>query len=98
MDTTTPSGEFLFNIFASLAQYERSLNRERVMAGLEAAKQRGRKGGRPPVINAEKMKEIVEALGEKKSKASICRNFSIKRSTLYDALNRFIITEASKLD
>ena len=53
MDTTTPQGEFLFNIFASLAQYERSLNQERVMAGLEAAKRRGKKGGRLSFFKAE---------------------------------------------
>jgi DNA invertase Pin-like site-specific DNA recombinase len=88
MDTTTPQGEFLFNIFASLAQYERSLNRERVIAGLEAAKRRGKKGGRPFIIKKEKMEEILDALTAGKSKASICRNFDIKRSTLYDSLKR----------
>ena len=95
MDTTTPQGEFLFNIFASLAQYERSLNQERVIAGLEAAKRRGKKGGRPSIITKEKMEEILDALTAGKSKASICRNFDIKRSTLYDSLKRFTITTAS---
>ena len=95
MDTTTPQGEFLFNIFASLAQYERSLNQERVIAGLEAAKRRGKKGGRPSIIKKEKMEEILDALMAGKSKASICRNFDIKRSTLYDSLKRFTITTAS---
>jgi DNA invertase Pin-like site-specific DNA recombinase len=51
MDTTTPHGELLFSLFGALAQYERALTRERVMAGLAAAKRRGRKGGRPPVID-----------------------------------------------
>ena len=95
MDTTTPQGEFLFNIFASLAQYERSLNQERVIAGLEAAKRRGKKGGRPSIITKEKMEEVLDALMAGKSKASICRNFDIKRSTLYDSLKRFTITPAS---
>ena len=92
MDTTTPQGEFLFNIFASLAQYERSLNQERVIAGLEAAKRRGKKGGRPSIIKKEKMEEILDALTAGKSKASICRNFDIKRSTLYDSLKRCTVT------
>ena len=48
MDTTTPHGEFLFSVFGALAQYERALIQERVTAGLEAARRRGRKGGRPP--------------------------------------------------
>ena len=88
MDTTTPHGELLFNLFGSLAQYERALTRERIMAGLEAANKRGRRGGRPPVINTEKMEAILEDLKAGASKASICRNFGLKRSTLYDALNR----------
>ena len=46
MDTTTPSGELLFNMVASLAQFERALIRERVNAGLAAARKRGRVGGR----------------------------------------------------
>jgi DNA invertase Pin-like site-specific DNA recombinase len=41
MDTTTPHGELLFSMFGALAQYERALTRERVMAGLAAAKRRG---------------------------------------------------------
>jgi len=48
MDTTTPAGELLFHVFGALAQYERALTRERVMAGLAAAQRRGRRGGRPP--------------------------------------------------
>ena len=76
MDTTTPQGEFLFNIFASLAQYERSLNQERVIAGLEAAKRRGKKGGRPSIIKKEKMEEILDALMAGKSKASIWPRWS----------------------
>ena len=47
MDTTTASGELLFHVFGALAQYERALIQERVMAGLRVAKQRGRVGGRP---------------------------------------------------
>ena len=47
MDTTPPHGEFLFRVFGALAQYERALTTERIMAGLEAAKRRGKRGGRP---------------------------------------------------
>ena len=90
MDTTTPHDELLFNLFGSLAQYERALIRERIIAGLESAKRRGRLGRRPRVVDEEKMEAILEALEAGASKASICRNFGIKRSTLYDALNRHI--------
>jgi DNA invertase Pin-like site-specific DNA recombinase len=43
MDTTTPQGEFLFHVFGALAQFERSLTQERVKAGLDAARRRGRR-------------------------------------------------------
>lgn len=52
MDTNTPHGELLFHIFGALAQYERALTRERVQAGLAAARRRGRRGGRPTAIAA----------------------------------------------
>ncbi len=86
MDTTTSHGEFLFNIFGALAQYERALARERIVAGLEAAKKRGKRGGRPKAISQEKLEAVTEALNAGVTKAFVCRTFGIKRSTLYDAL------------
>ena len=88
MDTSTAHGEFIFNLFGSLAQYERSLARERIMAGLEAAKKRGKTGGRPRAIDQEKLNTILELLKNGTSKAQICRNFGIPRSTLNDSLKR----------
>lgn len=88
MDTTTPHGEFLFSVFGALAQYERALAQERVMAGLEAAKKRGKRGGRPKAISDEQMAAITDALNSGISKASVCRLFGVKRTTLYDALKR----------
>lgn len=88
MDTTTPHGEFLFNVFGALAQYERALIKERVMAGLAAARRRGRKGGRPPTLDPEKVEQIIAALEGGASKASVCRTFKVPRSTLIDMLNR----------
>ena len=83
MDTTTPHGELLFGIFGALAQYERALTRaltrERVVAGLAAAKRRGRKGGRPPALDPERVEQIVSALDGGASKASVCRSFKVPR-------------------
>ena len=59
MDTTTPQGTFLFSVFGALAQYERALARERIMAGLEAARKRGRRGGRPRAIPGETGSESI---------------------------------------
>jgi DNA invertase Pin-like site-specific DNA recombinase len=70
MDTTTPQGEFLFHIFGALAQFERSLIQERVQAGLAAARRRGRRGGRPPAIDAEKLAAVIAALDSGATKAA----------------------------
>ena len=58
------------------------------MAGLAAAKRRGRKGGRPLVITGEKLDAIVEALNWGMPKAAVCRNFGVKRSALIETLQR----------
>jgi DNA invertase Pin-like site-specific DNA recombinase len=88
MDTTTPQGEFLFHIFGSLAQFERSLIQEPVQAGLAAARRRGRRGGRPVAIDAEKLAAVAAALDGGATKAAVCRTFGVKRSTLVDSLAR----------
>jgi DNA invertase Pin-like site-specific DNA recombinase len=88
MDTTTPQGEFLFHVFGALAQFERSLIQERVQAGLAAARRRGRRGGRPFAIDAEKLGAVITALDGGATKAAVCRTFGIKRSTLIDSLAR----------
>lgn len=88
MDTTTVSGELLFHVFGALAQYERALIQERVVAGLAAARRRGRIGGRPPAIVGEKLEAIIAALNGGMSKAAVCRNFGVKRTTLIESLAR----------
>jgi DNA invertase Pin-like site-specific DNA recombinase len=86
IDTTTPQGEMFFHIFGVLAQFERSLIQERILEGLKAAEQRGRKGGRPKKLDAEKLEGIKTMLASGQSKASICRTLQIPRSTLYGYL------------
>lgn len=88
MDTSTPSGELFFHVFGALAQYERALIQERVVAGLSAARQRGRIGGRPRAIFGEKLEAIIVALDSGMSKAAVCRNFGVKRTTLIETLAR----------
>jgi DNA invertase Pin-like site-specific DNA recombinase len=56
IDTTTPGGRLVFHIFGSLAQFERELVKERTMAGLAAARARGRTGGRPTVMTTAKVR------------------------------------------
>jgi DNA invertase Pin-like site-specific DNA recombinase len=86
MDTTTPQGELLFHVFGALAQFERSLTQERVRAGLAAARRRGRRGGRPTMIDVEKLATIIGALEAGATKATVCRTVGVKRSTLIDSL------------
>src|SRR3954469_4357611 len=88
IDTTTAHGVFLFNLFGSLAEYERALIKERVAAGLAAARRRGRKGGRPPAIDPEKVEQIIAALESGASKAAVCSTFQGHRATLIDTLKR----------
>jgi len=98
IDTTNSHGAFLFNLFGSLAEYERALITERVNAGLAAARRRGRKGGRPPAIDAEKVEQVLAALEAGASKASVCRTFKVPRSTLIDTLRRIGWTGPGKKD
>jgi DNA invertase Pin-like site-specific DNA recombinase len=88
MDTTTAQGKLMFSVFGALAEFERSLIRERVNAGLAAAAKRGRRGGRPPALSAEKIEAIIKALDQGVSQASVCRSFGVPRSTLIDTLRR----------
>ena len=98
MDTTTPQGEFLFHIFGSLAQFERSLIQERVQAGLAAARRRGRHGGRPTALDTEKLAAVTSALNAGATKAAVCRTFGIKRSTLIDSLARIGWSVGTKVE
>ena len=88
MDTTTPYGELLFSIFGALAQYERALTRKCILAGLAAARRRGRRGGRPPALSPEQLEQVIAALESGASKARVCRSFKVARSTLLDTLAR----------
>ena len=88
IDTTSPHGQFLFALFGALAEYERALIRERVNAGLAAAKRRGKTFGRPRAISDEKLDQIVAALEAGATKAAVMRTFDVARSTLNDALAR----------
>ena len=62
IDTTTAAGELFFHIFGALAQFERSIIRERTNAGLKAALARGRKGGRRPTVKADDIRAALALL------------------------------------
>lgn len=85
IDTTTASGELVFNIFSSLAQFERRLTQERTRAGLEAARARGKTGGRKPITVNDPRVKMAKALYVDKGLAinTICKQMQISRSTFY---------------
>ncbi|KGJ72035.1 transposon Tn552 DNA-invertase BinR [Cryobacterium roopkundense] len=84
IDTTTASGKLVFGIFAALAEFERALISERTIAGLTAARARGRKGGRPYKMTAAKVRTAMAAMGQKETKVGdLCKELGITRQTLY---------------
>src|SRR5713226_8398972 len=58
IDTRSPSGQLVFHVVGALAEFERNLIRERTLAGLKAARARGRKGGRPRKLSPKDLKTI----------------------------------------
>lgn len=84
IDTTTPSGRMMFGIFATLAEFERELIRERTMAGLAAARARGRKGGRRFALSKAQVRLAQAAMANRDtSVAELCNELGIKPVTLY---------------
>lgn len=87
LDTSTVTGRLIFNIFAAFSEMERELIRERVIAGLEVARQKGRYGGRPKSVTPEK---LVTILSLKKSGefsvSRICAMAGVTRSVYYRAI------------
>src|SRR5947209_6209650 len=91
IDTTTSGGKLVFHIFGALAEFERDIIRERTNAGLQAARARGRLGGRPKAqgLNTPKKVAIAQALYDDKTNTieDICKTLNIKRATLYRYIN-----------
>jgi DNA invertase Pin-like site-specific DNA recombinase len=84
LDTTTPSGKLTFHIFGALAEFERQLIQERTQAGLRVARTRGRFGGRPKALQADKRQLAVQLYQEKKvAVKAICALMGISKPTLY---------------
>lgn len=87
IDTTTPAGRFFFHMMAALAEMERDLTRERTMAGLAAARARGRMGGRPPALSQRQLTQARHLMQHPdQTMAEIAATLGVSRSTLYRAL------------
>jgi DNA invertase Pin-like site-specific DNA recombinase len=89
MDTTTSGGKLIFHIFGALAEFERNVIQERTRAGLEAARARGRKGGRKPKLTEKQQQVAVKLYHEKAHTVEeICRIMGISKPTLYSYINK----------
>ncbi len=92
IDTTTSGGKLIFHLFGALAEFERNLIRERTQAGLQAARARGRTGGRRPKLTQQQI-EIGRSLAADptRSVTSICEHLQISRPTFYRYIHASVL-------
>ncbi len=87
MNTTTIGGRMVFRVFNALAQFERDLVRERTLAGLQAARARGRRGGRPRAFDDDQIQLAYKLYDEREHTVKkICEMLGISKPTLYSYL------------
>lgn len=89
IETGSATGKLMFHVFSAMAEFERNLIRERTMAGLAAARARGRVGGRKPALDEKQIREIRALLNDKTIPiADIAQRYKVSRTTLYRAVKR----------
>lgn len=89
IDTTSSAGRLVFHIFGALAEFERNLIRERTVAGLKAARARGRKGGRKPALSRGDVRRAAAMLADPTmTKTEVARYLGVSRVTLNVSLRR----------
>lgn len=86
IDTTTSGGRLIFHVFGALGQFERDLIRERTKAGLTAAAARGRKGGRKPLITADKLQRAREHIANGLNVREAATRLKVGKTALYAAV------------
>jgi len=84
IDSTSPGGKLVFHLFGALAEFERNLIRERTLAGLKAARARGRKGGRREVMDEKKIRQAQALMADPRNTIKdICKTLGIGRTSFY---------------
>jgi DNA invertase Pin-like site-specific DNA recombinase len=84
IETNSATGKLIFHLFGALSEFERNLTRERVKAGLTAARARGRKGGRKPALDAKQIQEIKALIKDPTIHVStIAKRYQVSRTTIY---------------
>ncbi|EKO3611857.1 TPA: recombinase family protein [Proteus mirabilis] len=87
IETNSASGKLIFHVFAALAEFERNLISERTKAGLDAARARGRKGGRKPKLAPKDIREIKVLLKDPSIPVSdVAKRFGVSRTTIYNSV------------
>ena len=86
IDTTTAGGRLIFHLMGALAQFERSLIIERTQAGLQAARKRGAKIGRPQALTSGQVAHAKTLIAGGESPSAVARSLGVNRATLYRAL------------
>lgn len=89
IDTGSAGGKLVFHLFGALAEFESSLNSERTKAGLQAARARGRRGGRKPKLSKADVRKAAAMLMDPEiTKTEVAGHFGVTRVTLNEALKR----------
>ena len=88
IDTTTAGGRLVFHLFGALAEFERDLIRDRTLAGLAAAKSRGRTGGRPPVMTPTKLAAAQQMHASGQYSIATTAALDVSRTSVYRHLPR----------
>lgn len=88
MDTTTANGRLMFQVMAAVAEFERAMIQERTKAGLEAARRKGKTGGRPKISNDTK-KSVKALFDGGRSAIKIATDYNLGRTTVYKIINEF---------
>ncbi len=84
LDTSTPGGKLIFHVFGALAEFERDIIKERTLAGLAAARARGRKGGRPRKLTKKQITMAKQLMGDQSIPIDeICKTMGVSKATLY---------------
>lgn len=84
IETGCATGKLVFHVFAALAEFERNLIRERTRAGLDAARARGRKGGRRPKLDSKQIREVRVLLRDPTIRVTdVAKRYGVARSTIY---------------
>lgn len=87
IETGSATGRLVFHFFAALAEFERNLISERTKEGLKAARKRGNKGGRKPVLDAKAIKQVRALMADRSTRpADIAAQYKISKSTLYNIM------------